>query len=379
MKVILLAADFPPSVGGVQRYAASLAEALVETGVDAQVIATAQPEAAQFDADAEYEVVRVAGTSKRAVWRQMKAAAVKSAAGQSETAVVATKWFPEGPAAIQAAREIGGPSAMIGHDREFALHGLNLVKWGMQKWVLGGCDIVFVTTGFVADQMSRLGVGEARIRKLGGGLDAEYFYPDPEGAEKLRRELGLENAQVICTVSRLAPHKGHKYVMEALPLVIEEVPQLRYVIVGEGPYRPRLEQHARDYGVREHVLFAGRVPFGLLRPYYTMADVMIMATFDIPGHPTEGFGLSFLEANACGTPVIGTYTGGIPEAVEDGVSGLLVPPCDDEAIAEALLRLLTDREYARLLGEQGRQRALTEFSWDHVARRLMEAVDASRA
>ncbi len=374
MRIILLAADFPPSLGGIQQYVASLAKALADGGAEVRVVATAQPQSEQFDAEANYPIARVAGASKRQVWQQMQAAAVELAGGSTETAVVATKWFPEGPAALGAARTIGGVSAMIGYDREFALHGLNLVKWGMQKYVLGNCDIIFALSGFTVKQLLRMGVAECRIHQLGTGLNTDQFYPDEAGAAKLREQLGLQEARVVCTVSRLAAHKGHRYVLEALPIVAEQVPEVKYLIVGEGPYRRRLEDYARAYQVEERVVFTGQVPLEQLRQFYTMAEVMVLASFDLLGEPTEGFGLSFLEANACGTPVIGTHTGGIPEAVADRQSGLLVPPRDHQALASALLRLLGDRNYAEMLGQAGRKRAADEFSWASVAERLSEGL-----
>ncbi len=375
MKIILLAADFPPSLGGIQQYVASLAKALANAGADMHVVATAQPQSQQFDAEANYEILRVAGGGKRQVWQQMEAAAVELAGGSAETAVVATKWFPEGPAALGAARSTGGVSAMIGYDREFALHGLNFVKWGMQKHVLGNCDIIFAISGFTVKQLRKMGVARVNIYQLGAGLDAEQFYPDMEGAEKLRKQLGLQDARVICTVSRLAAHKGHRYVLEALLMVAEQVPEVKYVIVGEGPYRRRLEKCAQVHQVKERVVFTGQVPLEQLRQFYTMAEVMILASFDLLGHPAEGFGLSFLEANACGTPVIGTRTGGIPEAVADRESGLLVPPRDHETVANALIRLLEDRDYAVMLGKLGRKRVTEEFSWASVAQRLMAGLE----
>lgn len=379
MRVVLLAADFPPSVGGIQRYGAGLAGALAQAGVSVQVVAVRQADCERCDAEADYEVLRLPGGGKWAIWQQMRQSAREARADEGNTALVALKWFPEGPAAIQAAAGKHGISAMIGHDREFALHGLNAVKWGMQKWVLGACDMPLATTNFAASQMESMGVAPGRIRRLGAGLDRRHFYPDRDAAEQLRSRLGLEDTLVVCTVSRLAAHKGHRHVMEALALIADQLPHLRYVIVGDGPYRQQLERHSAECGLSETVLFTGPVPVDDLRAYYTMADVMVMATFDLPGHPTEGFGLSFIEANACGTPVVGTRTGGIPEAVQDGASGLLVPPGDPEALAEALLRLLADPDYARLLGEKGRQRAVAEFTWPRVAARLMEALEEFRS
>lgn len=374
MKIILLAADFPPSVGGIQQYVSSLARALGECGEDVHVVATAQAGSEEFDAGFGVPVVRVAVRSKWQIWQGMRRAAVELAHQSPGAAITATKWFPEGPAAIQAARSTGGTSAMIGYDREFALHGLNVVKWGMQKYVLRGCDVACGITGFVVEGLQRMGAAAAKIRRLGGGVDSARFYPDAEAAERLRAEFELQAQPVICTASRLARHKGHRHVLQALRLVVEQLPDTHYVIVGEGPYQPELERFAEQCGVSEHVTFAGRVSDEELRAYYTMAEVMAMPSFDIPGYPNEGLGLTYLEANACGTPVIGADSGGVSEIIEDGASGLLVPPRDHKALAEAVLKLLRDPGYAAELGEYGRQRVLSDFSWAQVAERFISAV-----
>ncbi len=369
MQIVMLAGDFPPSVGGIQQYVAGVADALVELGHDVHVVAVAQDGDGEFDAAARYPVTRVPGGGKRTVWAQMQAVAAKILSGPS-SAIIATKWFPEGPAALAAAKATGAFGAVICHDREFALHGLNLVKWGLQKHVLGTARICFALTGYVVDELRGMGVPTAKIRKAGAGVAVDKFRPNPERAAEIRAELRLGTGPVITTVARLAKHKGHRHVMEAMGEVLEVVPDLKYVIVGGGEYQRELESFAYDYDVKDHVIFAGRVPDSDLPAYYTMSSVAVMPSFDIKGWPTEGFGLSFLEANACGIPVIGARTGGIPEAIADGVSGLIVPPADPAALAEAMKRLLTDVDYAQQLGRQGRQRVLDEFTWRHVASRI---------
>ncbi|MFP3904196.1 MAG: glycosyltransferase family 4 protein, partial [Armatimonadota bacterium] len=172
---------------------------------------------------------------------------------------------------------------------------------------------------------------------------------------------------------------GHRYVLQALPTVRKEIPDLKYVIVGEGDYRDRLQQQVHELDLDESIIFTGRVEYDRLPAYYTMADVAVMPSYDIPGEPTEGFGLSYLEANACGTPVIGATTGGVPEVIDHGTSGLLVPQKDSEALAKALLRLLGDRDYAQKLGRQGRERVHRKFTWDLVAHRFLAGLQTLHA
>ncbi|MBU0609015.1 MAG: glycosyltransferase family 4 protein, partial [Armatimonadetes bacterium] len=127
--------------------------------------------------------------------------------------------------------------------------------------------------------------------------------------------------------------------------------------------------------LQTHVIMAGSVPDTELCGYYTLADTMVMPSYDVIGEPTEGFGLTFLEANCCGTPVVGSRTGGIPDAVEDGSSGLLVPPRNPQAIAAALMQLLGDPAAARAMGRNGQERARTQFRWEQVAQRVDAAFE----
>ncbi|MFO7945801.1 MAG: glycosyltransferase family 4 protein [Armatimonadota bacterium] len=370
MRITILAADFPPSHGGIQAYVSSLAAAATQQGADIRVIALQQPQAQQWDASAPYEVQRVQAASKLQIWRRMRDAAI----GGDSDVIIAGKWFPEGPAALQAARASDCPCVVMGYDREFALHGLNLVKWGMQKWVLGACDLCAVCSNYAADMMESMGVRRQKIHCISGGVDTDMFSPDPQGAQQLRGMLALDNEPVCVSVARLVPHKGHRYVLEAVSAVRSEIPDLKYVIVGEGNYRDCLQQQVSALDLNESVIFTGRVDYDRLPAYYTVADVAVMPSYDIPGEPTEGFGLSYLEANACGTPVIGAMTGGVPEVIDHDISGLLVPQKDTEALTRALLRLLGDRDYAQKLGQQGMERVHREFTWDLVARRLVTAV-----
>jgi D-alanyl-D-alanine dipeptidase len=158
-------------------------------------------------------------------------------------------------------------------------------------------------------------------------------------------------------------------VIRALPRVLQTVPDAVYVVAGDGPDADYLEALARAEGVDDHVIFAGRLSWEHLRACYTAAQV-----FALPARQAdpdvEGFGIVFLEANACETPVIGARTGGIPDAIADGQSGLLVPPDHPEALAEALVRLLSDPERASEMGRQGRRRVLDGFTWSHAAERI---------
>jgi len=173
---------------------------------------------------------------------------------------------------------------------------------------------------------------------------------------------------MIVTVGNLVQRKGQDMVIRSLPLIRQSNPEITYLIVGDGPYRPELEKLAGAMGVKDRVIFAGRVAADDLPDIYALSDVFVMPSRErLDSDDVEGFGLVFLEASACAKPVVGSWSGGVPDAVVDGVTGLLVNPQYPEEIAKALSRLLLERDFAIQLGRQGRSRVVSEFNWAHVA------------
>lgn len=373
MDYFLLATDFPPQVGGIQTYHSNLARALQALGRKICVIATDTPTAAEYDPTAPYPIVRVpTAGGKPAIYRRMRDEALRLA-GRNKgplRGIVATKWSPEGPGALQAAERLGVPWGVFGHDREHILHAANGLKWALQTYLYRKASFCFAISNYAAANFRRGHAPAQRIHMVGCGINSENFQPDPQRAAQLRVHHGLEGQQVLLTLARLAPHKGHITVIKALSEVIRECGQVKYLIVGEGEARSKIEEAVATAGLHEHVLLTGRVPAEDLLGYYTLADLMVMPSFDIPGIPTEGFGLSFLEANCCGTVAVGSRTGGIPDAIEDGVSGLLVPPRNPKALAQAITQLLRNPERLAAMAQIAQKRAREQFQWRQVAERV---------
>jgi phosphatidylinositol alpha-1,6-mannosyltransferase len=288
--------------------------------------------------------------------------------------IIATKWSPEGLGAKQAAQRLGVPWGVFGHDREHILHGGNPLKWLLQQHHFKTANFCFAISNYAADNFRRRGVRDDTLRMVGCGLDCQHFAPDEERATALREKHGLQGRRVLLTVSRLVPRKGHLTVIEALPRIREVLSDVCYLIVGDGECRSTLEQAVAQKGLSDHVIFAGRAAAEDLCGYYTLGDIMVMPSYDIPGIPTEGFGLTFLEANCCGTPVIGSRSGGIPDAVDHGLSGLLVPQRDPAALATAAIRILSEPGLAEQMGQYGQHRAREMFRWEYVARRVDAAL-----
>jgi phosphatidylinositol alpha-1,6-mannosyltransferase len=235
----------------------------------------------------------------------------------------------------------------------------------LRQFVLRKAHTVFVISEYTKQKVAEWGGNDDRIVKIPFGVDLKRF----ADVTKLDRgdQLGLAGRRSILTVGRLVERKGHDTVIKALPQALARFPDLVYVIVGDGPMRDSLNAFVNEGDLGEHVFFVGEVSDDIVVQYYQSCDVFIMVSraHEERGD-VEGFGLVYLEANACGKPVIGGRSGGIPDAVIDGVTGVLVNPTDVKDIAAAIIKLLTDKGYARRLGENGRRRVETEMNWDNT-------------
>jgi phosphatidylinositol alpha-1,6-mannosyltransferase len=223
-------------------------------------------------------------------------------------------------------------------------------------------DAVVAVSHFTERALVRLmGVAPQKIHLFHNGVDVERFKPGPKRADLIERH-GLAGKRIILTVGRIVPRKGFDAVIRAMPTILASVPDAHYLVVGGGHFRPTLEALVAGHGMEEHVTFAGMVADEDLADYYRLCDLFVMANREMPDGDTEGFGLVFLEANACGKPVVGGIAGGAVEAVRHGENGLLVDSWSVEAIAETITRLLNDGELYQRIARRGLEIALASSS-----------------
>lgn len=249
---------------------------------------------------------------------------------------------------------LGGPTRLLANLRRIPyavfVHGADLLDyhdrllWGaVARWVIAGADTVLVNSRFTGALVERLLPGVARrVVVVPMGVDPPVD-PSPEASAALRVRYDLGHGPILLTVARLVAIKGHDVVLAGLPELLHARPDLRYLVVGEGPRRAALEQMAAELGVAHAVRFAGRIPHQDLAAHFRLATIYVQLSRLTGSYDgVEGFGLSFLEAASHGVPSIGGRSGGVEEAVQDGVTGLLVPPSDPTAFVTAATRLLED-------------------------------------
>ena len=376
MRLVLITQDFPPRRGGIQTYAVELAKRLAPRVRAFAVIAPRVEGSEEVDREFSFRVVR-AGTSDTLI-----AASAPLLGGlclaDGFTHTLHAQWSTA-PAAL-ALRALGQLRrvAVAAHGRELLLtpwQGAAVAQRGydgVRRKALTGADLVLAGSEYTAGLARQLGVRNERLRVTRYGTDPERFRP--LDATPLRARLGLGPSPVLLTIARLVERKGIDSVLRALVEVRRVVPNALYVVVGDGPERERLGALARELGVEGAVRFVGSVSDAELPLWYSLGDVFVMPSRSEPPD-VEGFGIVYLEAGACERPVVAARAGGVPDAVADGISGLLVTPGEPEELAQKLSELLRDPARAAALGRAGRERVLAELNWDSVAERTLAALD----
>ena len=235
---------------------------------------------------------------------------------------------------------------------DFGLKGNALSRWKYDQ-----VDCFICSSEAIRKILIAGGVPAARAVTVHEGIDLAHVAAAPPA--DLHQELWLPHgAPIVGNVAALVPHKGQRHLIDAAALVVREVPDARFVIAGEGDLRASLEQQIKHLGLEKHVLLAGFRPDIL--SLHKAFDIFVMSSV------TEGLGTSLLDAMACGRPIVATSAGGIPEVVDDGITGILVAPRDHAAMAAALVRLLKDDGLRARMGAAGLSAAHARFSAERM-------------
>ncbi len=289
--------------------------------------------------------------------------------------IIGTTWnFTRG--LIPVARKSGIPVVTVAHGLEVT-RSMNFIK---RRWLgrtLGRSHRVVAVSRFTGEFiLKHFPVAPENLIVLPNGVDPRRYYPGAN-VSALKKRLGISDEKIILTLARVIPRKGHAYVIAALPEILKKVPRVKYIIAGEGDeeYLRELHELTDRLGVRQNVLFAGYVQADEMVDYYNLCDVYVMPsrTLEKIGD-TEGFGITFLEANACEKPVIGGRSGGVEDAVVDGETGYLVDPTSSAEIGNKIIELMINAERADNMGRRGRKRILDSFTWNSITKSLLEGL-----
>jgi phosphatidylinositol alpha-1,6-mannosyltransferase len=224
-------------------------------------------------------------------------------------------------------------------------------------------DVITYLGEFTHTAMKPILNSRVRAVRIAPGISIDHFTPGNK-SEELLDQLNLRGKKVIVCVGRLVHRKGQDRLIEALPEILREVPDATLLLVGEGPRRKALEDLMMKHRVSDSVRFVGRVQYAELPAYLRLGDIFAMPSRSrFFGLEVEGLGIVYLEASATGLPVIGGASGGAPDAVLDGETGLVVDGRDPAAIAQAAIALLKNPEKSAAMGRRGREWAVENWSW----------------
>lgn len=377
MDLALITQDFSPEVGGIETYATELAGRFATYCNTFIVMAPAKPTAESTDRRRTYPVHRVTSSNPFLGIRALPDAApllrrkgirnVFHAQWQTLPASVTARWLGSVDHIFVAA-----------HARELLFNPFAAIP-GLCRWyeaykrrMLSEVDLFFPVSDYTAGLLHDHGVPAQRIEVVINGTDPRMFYPADQ--QKARRVIGITADKVLLTITRLVSRKGVDTTLRAFREVLRHHPDSQYVVVGDGEQKRQLMQLADQLEIGHAIRFEGRVPHENLIHYYNACDVFVMPS-KTERPDVEGFGIVFLEANACEKPVIGTFSGGIPSAVVNGETGILVEERDHRALASSISDLFTDTERAQMMGRKGRTRVLEEANWDRTAAKIIRHME----
>lgn len=364
-RTLIVTNDFPPRRGGIQSFVHALALRLEPDQLT--VYAPKWDGDQRFDSEQPFEVVRhptslmipEPGVARRGV-------AIAKRTG-AETVVFGAA-APLGLLA-PTLRKAGVTRAVaITHGHEAGWAALPVARQLLRR-IGDTTDVVTYLGDYFRTRLATALSPQAasRMTRLAPGVDLTEFRPDPERRVLIRQRLGLPaDRPVVVCVSRMVPRKGQDTLIEVWPRVRQQIPDATLLLVSDGPYAARLRAMAAG---DESILFTGPVPGGELAAHYAAGDVFAMPCRTRRGGlDVEGLGIVYLEASACGLPVIGGNSGGAPDAILEGESGYVTS--DSDTLTARLTELLADPAKARAMGEKGRAWTERDWTWDATAARL---------
>ena len=377
-KSLLITLDFPPRLGGVATYYHSVCKNLPADKI--VVLAPKQEGAESFDQAQNFTIIRkkmlgqfpevwpksLGGIIKiisRIKWLSIIRHLASVAKTHKIEIIQAGQILPLGTLAWLFWRRKKIPYIFYAHGLDITLPQRFMRKKTLLKKIIVNAKGMVANSYFTKDELVKLGADSKKIIVVYPCPNLELQQVSETETAKIINDYGLKNKKILLTVGRLVERKGHDLTIKSLPKIIKQVPNVAYLIVGSGPREKYLKDLTVQSGLSEHVQFIGAVDQKKLAALYQVCDAFIMPSRQLANGDVEGFGIVYLEANLFGKPAIGGKSGGVPEAIVDGKTGLLVDPNSVNEIALAAIKLLTDPAYAERLGLQGLERVSNEFNW----------------
>lgn len=373
MRICVFSEYFFPYVGGGQVHVYELSKALNKLGCESHVICSTMRGCRNYEMIEGIHVHRVGVKGDMgSIYRRGRytLSAVKKAGEINKKTpfdVIHAHVFAGALAGAMTGKRLGLPVITT-------VHGLYSKIWNkltektvlskqMEKFIIKlPYDKIIAVSQVTANQVKELGISSEKIEVIPNGVNLEKFNPK---VRSVKKHLELEKDYIVAFFGRLWKVKGVEYLVKAVPSVVDEIPNVKFLVVGEGPQKESLMELAEDLGISDHVVFHAPIDYSKMPAYIKASDCVVLPSL------MEGLPVTALEAMACGVPVVATKVGGTPEVVKDGKNGFLLEPGRPKLIAENLVHLLQNEKLSKEMGTAGRK-FVEKYDWDVIAERTLQ-------
>lgn len=375
MKTLILTLEYPPQVGGIASYVENVARYLSPHQV--LVYAPLHPGAEAVDAERPWETAR-----RRPYWRWLWPRSARAlwqvwrlTKKEPITVIQVHHILPLGYVAwcLYKWRQI--PYDVFLHGSDWQIANQHWLRRLLFKKLARSARQVIVNSQFSWQGVAAM-LGRQTNPVVIYPCPGEEFFtyrPEPNEMANLRAKLALSGKRVLISVSRLVDRKGHARLAELLPRIVAQVPNVSWLIIGDGPERRAISRVLEQRSVQSIVRFLPDLPTSVLPPYYHLADLFVLLTHRDRDKVEEAWGTSFIEAAASGLAAVAGRSGGTSEAVEHARTGVVVDVENDNLVIESIVELLRNDSWRQALGLAAKERALQEFRWSVQLKKLLYA------
>ena len=364
-KVLFVTNDFGPRAGGIETFIIGLIER--RAFASTIVYTSAQANSKEYDQKWEKKYgVKVIRDSSRILLPTPKVARRISALIKAEGISVAAFGAAAPLGLLAHSMKRSGIVRIVASTHGHEVWWAKVFPFNLLLRRIGtGVDSLTYLGEYTRQMISRPLTQSAKsaMIKIAPGIDTDHF--SPRNSDNLRQSLQLSQKKVIVCVARLVHRKGQDKLIDAMPSILESISNAHLLIVGQGPYQSKLVKRVKKLGLEESVTFVGRINYEQLPEYICVGDLFAMPSRSrFGGLEVEGLGIAYLEASACGLPVIAGSSGGAPDAVVDGKSGEVVNGTDITAISKTVIKFLRDPEGSQQMGQFGRNWVVEKWRWE---------------
>ena len=377
MRVVMLSNSFPPQVGGIQEHVSNLAQTLARQGHQLKIVTVRRNKSERIrDTFAGLDVTRVPQlTLPKTLTAQYLAITTalliaRRLRGQADVVHYHTFW-PDAFTAFFVNKFV--PTVYTAHESRFLIMAEQPKSHRSLKLALRPFQGILAPSTELLNVTRQLGVSAEKSAFISNAVDANSFRPDiTRGSVRARYGIPTDHCLILCP-RRLVPKNGLEFLVESIPLIRRRFNGVTLLIAGDGPEREKLQARVRELALQDSVIFAGNQDNSDLPQFYADSDIVAIPSLK------EATSIAGLEAMASARAVVASNVGGLPEIIEDEVSGLLVPPCNPEALSLAITRLIEAPELRNQLGLAARACVERKFTWDQVANETTRAYERAIA